>query len=713
MSTTGSLAAARKARGLGPILAALVLAAVGWWIYGSIRQALQEQLAHDLKGELAGTRAALEVWLETQRARAAAVADDPRFRDDLLAAASREARGATVDELRAAPALERLRASLGPHVHRLGFQEFVVTGPDGRNLAALYDPTIGDRALAERGSALGRVLAGEPAMVLPFLADFVPGEYGKPASGSTMFVAAPVRDADGQVVAALALRMDPARGFTRLLSASRGGVSRETFAFDADGRLLSPSRFETELRGAGWLGDDVGAGGVLVVDLRDPGGDVTAGHRPQLERTSLPLTRMACDAIAGREGVDVDGYPSYLGRPVIGAWTWLADPVLGIAVEGGVDDAFGILSVLRNASWVLLGLLALAAGAGAVIARRNIVLQRKVRAAERAVKQLGQYSLVKKIGEGGMGEVYYARHAMLRRPCAIKLLRPDKTSEQTIARFEREVQETSRLTHPNTIQIYDYGRTPGGTFYYVMEYLVGVSLDEFVETEGPLPEGRVIYILQQICASLNEAHALGLVHRDIKPANIALCTAGAAYDVVKVLDFGLVMDRDAGTSQDGTVSGTITGTPAYLSPEAIKDPASVDARSDLYAVGAVGYFLLTGQQVFEGENVLELINKQLKEKPRPPSERLERPVHHDLELALLACLEKTPAKRPKDANALARELEWCHASANWNRDKARHWWIDHERRLEQRYGLSSKAPATPVGGTATVTIDLDARAGPV
>ncbi len=485
--------------------------------------------------------------------------------------------------------------------------------------------------------------------------------------------------------------------------AGRTGESGEVLVFDRQARLLLPGRFTHELAD---LGLPVQTG---FLDLRDPGVDLTTGKRPALARSSLPRTKMAGLATEGRDGVDLDGYRSYRGVPVAGAWRWLSDLGVGVAAEIAIDEAEAPARVLLRAYAVLIGLVLVAAGAGVVAQRRNAALLRKIREAESEARTLGQYTLVRQIGEGGMGEVYLARHAMLRRPTAIKLLRPDRTSEQTIVRFEREVQQTSRLQHPNTVQIYDFGRTPGGTFYFAMECLVGVGLDKFVGEVGPLPEGRVIYILKQVCASLNEAHGLGLVHRDIKPENIYLCRTGGAFDVVKVLDFGLVMDRGSNDAIKVSGAGAILGTPQYMAPEAFLRPGSVDARSDIYALGAVGYFLLTGKPPFSGQTVVELFNQQTKEKPRPPSEVTEKPILPDLEHAILACLEKDPERRPKSANAFARELEWCRSLGEWNLDKARYWWREHGAELDAKYGLASKEWSRSGEELETMSIDPKGR----
>jgi serine/threonine-protein kinase len=336
----------------------------------------------------------------------------------------------------------------------------------------------------------------------------------------------------------------------------------------------------------------------------------------------------------------------------------------------------------------------------AVISRVIYGLRVEVREAAR----FGQYVLERRIGEGAMGVVYRATHAMLRRPAAIKLLLKESLGETDLARFEREVQLTSRLTHPNTISIFDYGRNADGVFYYVMEYLDGLDLQHLVEQDGPLEPARAIHILTQISAALAEAHALGLIHRDIKPANVVLTERADEPDVVKVVDFGLVK-RFGGNLAESAAGEAIIGTPLYMAPESISHPDTIDARSDLYAVGAVGYFLLTGRHVFEGATIIEICSKHMLEAPVPPSQRLGKDLPADLETVVLACLAKERDARPASAAALRTSLLACADAARIDLDAARVWW--KTRRASQK----DPPAATSGGGSrpATMAIDLGGR----
>jgi eukaryotic-like serine/threonine-protein kinase len=303
----------------------------------------------------------------------------------------------------------------------------------------------------------------------------------------------------------------------------------------------------------------------------------------------------------------------------------------------------------------------------------------------RHARELGSYHLERLLGRGGMGEVWLARHLLLARSAAVKLVRPEMLGAGTDAaaavmlkRFEREAQATASLSSPHSIRLFDFGVTEDRTFYYVMELLAGRDLETLVKEFGPLPAERVVYVLRQVCHSLAEAHARGLVHRDITPANIYLCRMGLDYDFVKVLDFGLVK-FDAKREIEHSVLGgghATAGTPAFMAPELIAG-GDVDARADVYSLGCVAYYLLTGQMVFEAETAMKMFVQHLQEIPVPPSQRTELPVPSELDALVMACLSKDPFNRPRTAEEVSLMLDTMRRPKRWNNESARHWWQHH------------------------------------
>ncbi len=347
---------------------------------------------------------------------------------------------------------------------------------------------------------------------------------------------------------------------------------------------------------------------------------------------------------------------------------------VGYDTRGFERGRIAVSTALMTTMWWTLTV-GLASLASRVIHR----LRREVQ----TIRRLGQYHLERKLGEGSMGVVYRATHGMLKRPTAVKLLRPELTGEEVLQRFRREVQLTAKLTHPHTVKIYDYGRTPDGLFYYAMELLDGASLQDIVDATGPQPVRRVVRILRDVALALDEAHAIGLIHRDIKPSNIMLAKQGREQDVVKVLDFGLVKQVEDADDPEQTDVQLIRGTPHYISPEAVDDPRSVDRRSDLYALGAVGYCLLAGRPVFEGNSVFQICLQHVQATPRPLREVCENPVPEELERLILSCLAKSKSDRPESAQALADALDRIDLPP-WTRVDAERWWAMHGELVEQQ-----------------------------
>jgi hypothetical protein len=629
-------------------LAGLGLAAVALGITAHHLQLrlTRERVADYLQANLDGNVVAVRTWC------------DDRLQLCTLAAQSPALREAVAGILAGRPA-PRALAELTREAAALDVVEVLVTDAQGRMLAGHGPEQLPDGFLP----AVRRAVAGTPALAPPTLI----------ADGrARLAMAAPVLATPGQTVA-LVMTFDPAGEFSRILETGRIGRTGETYAVDSNGRMVSQSRFRDQLVADGLLAANH-ASTVHTVAVSEPGGG---------------LTSAAAGIVAGNDGSDLDGYRCYRGAMVVGAWRWLPELGVGVVSELGATEAWAPLRVLRGLTFGMLALAALAGGAFVISDAARRAAQRRALTAERDAKMYGQYRLIRRIGAGGMGEVHLARHALLRRPTAVKLLR--HATAEDILRFEREVQVCSRLTHPNTVTIYDYGRTAAGAFYCAMELLDGLDLDELVSRHGPVPPARVVNLLRQVLGSLGEAHAHGIVHRDIKPANLMTCRIGGALDIVKVLDFGLARRVDRPdvtvTSQD-----LVSGTPPFMAPEIIRQETQVDGRVDLYALACVGWFLLAGRMLFDRPSAMEVLTAHLQE---PPEDlRARHPwVPADLAAVIMLNLAKDPRERSADARAMSDALGACACATGWSIADATDWWtrlgpkphvlIDEEAGIEE------------------------------
>jgi eukaryotic-like serine/threonine-protein kinase len=740
-----------------PLAIAGIVALFGWWGNGRLRDTIESQLRAELTTALGANVTALDIWTTNQAKLATTLADEPKLRELAIRIFDRfyEA-GGDNQKLLELPEAQELETYLRPRLGRIGYG---LANLVSTNLFVVASPMRGGRmrpssAITEDHVAKFSELfaSGQPVIITPFKPkrpepppggrrgmgqgepgsrsdrfrssrprgsnDFgfgnrpPPPEFGPGRRGdiTLMQVAAPVRDDKGVVRGALALIINPDTEFTRILSVARSGKTGETYAFDEQGLMISRSRFDDQLKTLALIENRPGASSALNLRLTDPGGDMTTGFKPpQTESSARTLTHIVANAVAGGSGVDLEPLRDYRGVPVVGAWQWLPQHGFGVATQMDAREAYQSLRVLKLLFVLLFLLLVLCATGMFLFSYLNFVWRRRLSEAELKVKQLGQYALEEKIGEGGMGVVYRARHALMRRETAVKLLLPDRADPASIERFEREVCLTCQLTHPNTIQVYDYGHTPEGIFYYAMEYLRGFNLHELVARFGAVPEGRAIHILTQVCESLAEAHALGLVHRDIKPANVFLCERGNVPDCVKVLDFGLVREYRGGKRDEMHLTGEkgMVGTPSFMPPESMKNSSRSDPRSDIYSVGALGYFLLTGQYVFNSDSVLELYEMHLTQIPTPPSQRSKNPVSSELELALLRCLEKEPNLRPQSVAELRSLLLTSPRACEWGLEERRAWWAKHQTQLTAPSSETNGSKSEPIA--ATVKIDFASR----
>lgn len=621
------------------LLAALL--GIGLWAYHGVGDSLREIRATGLKALLETQIGALEQWIAEGRREAEQLSVDPSLRAS-IARLSRGGQKSGEGE----QVVEHILREAGS----MGITSVHVLDSQGRILASSDTDRVGQTVTADFLGYLRPTLGGKSVFVRPYRS----GSGAGPSLLGRAWVAAPVRAESGRPLAILALGAPAQDRLKSLFLAARPGRTGEALAFDSDGWLISESRHAKALTERG------------------------LAHRTVLP-DSETLTPLAAAAIASRtadgphEGLLLAPYPNYLGREVIGAWRWLPDHDIGVAVEMEAGEAYAPLTYLQIGFAVVLLLMGMVWLSGFLPPQVLAALLRR----DGRARQFGPYRLVRQIGEGALANVYLAQHRMLRRPAAVKVLKPQTSSDEWTARFQREVQFASRLSHPNTIAIYDYGTGPGGEFWYAMEYLEGLSLADLVERYGPVPPSRAAWILRQTCASLWEAHAGGLVHRDIKPQNIMLCDIRGERDVAKVLDFGLVKQTSGEQTRDLTSTLRILGTPLYMSPERIRHPGDADARADIYALGAVGYYLLTGKRLFETETEHDLVYQVLHTVPPLASESAPFVVPVELDALIGRCLEKDPDRRPQSMAEVAGALDAVLVYQPWTRAQIEAWWKQH------------------------------------
>jgi hypothetical protein len=660
--------------GLTAIGAAIIV--LGVVALGIVNREIRHLTAGSLTAALDTAANGARDWLQERQELTHALATRPAFSSAVAAAISGDHEQARKAVLMTEAVKESLEIATWAVVDASGT---IVLAPDAGQK--------GHRLPAAVLANLERTLSGTPTLTLP---------QPEALLGSTVPCFVTLAQIPGTIPAALLVATDCRRDFAALFANNRPGESGETYAFDDQGRFLSESRFidtlSTSILPAG------ATSAILALDMRD-----ATGSPPGTPRKALPLTRAAAMAISGNNGLDLDGYRDYRGVEVVGGWRWLPEPRMGIAVKLDRAEAYRALLHLTILFAVLLVLTLIGGVAVALAMRKNANLARRARHAERQVEELGQYQLERKLGEGGMGAVYIATHRLMRRQTAVKVISGTVDAE-SLGRFEREVQACCRLNHPNTIAIYDYGRTVEGTFFYAMEYLSGMDLETLVTRHGPVPPARVIHLLLQACGSLAEAHRAQLLHRDIKPANLFLTERGGLQDFLKVLDFGLVKTLEKG-SQQLSKADIISGTPTYMAPETISQQPNLDGRVDLYALGLVGYFLLTTRLPFVKESTVDLLMAHLKEAPAKPSTHVAVPA--DLEQVILSCLAKNPADRPRDAEALAMALMACADAGRWTQVEARAWWAMHGEIVPPS---ANQAPTVKALQTLHVSANLDLAA---
>lgn len=493
-----------------------------------------------------------------------------------------------------------------------------------------------------------------------------------PTTAFVLFLPLYSADENDQVVGILAFRsMQIAQRLAAVVAHGRMQHSLETYAVNSEGCLLSESRFLDQLTLIGRIPHQARNTTIMELICKDPGVDMTAGERPPLPEEQWPLTLSVSSAIDGKSGFNLDGFRDYRGRKVVGAWTWIDEYNFGLIVEMDHQEAYAELGSYHSYYLFRLVFSSLALSLILIMLLNlnghwSSSLQAGAIAQPAGENQIGPYTILKEIGAGGMGIVYLAQHRVLQRNTALKLLIPEQVNRRTRALFEREVQLISSLNHPNIVQVYDSGTTLSGLFYYAMEYVDGMTLDELVERSGVTSPARTVHIAKQVCRALQVAHSRSLIHRDVKPHNIMICRKEDGGDLVKLLDFGLVKHMNSENAQ--TLTGAWAGTPRYMAPERFHSPGAVDERTDIYSLGAVTYWLLVGQH----PPVLNVANSS--SGLAYPSSATKQLIPPDLDQLVADCLSVTPAQRPQSTAELLRRLSDIRLCDNWDTDSAERWW---------------------------------------
>ena len=650
------------------ILVSLILATALFTVYQS-EEVLKANVANKLETILQIESEAVRQWIETETQQAMFLASDLELADSIAADRAIDLPQSATSPL----ALEeKIHAQIS---NRLRNKTYVLKTFAGKLVDSSGDSWLIDKVGDFDDEFYTTLAAGKSTIALGI-------HSSDPSNGLTqrdIIIAAPVSRSGEGIVGFLGIGYDLHDELTRVLSSSRNGKSGETIAVSDTGQLISDSRFGPS--------------------------DQKLGYFPQLHRSDIQIS-------STKIRTELQGQPDHRGVKSVSASRWM--PRIGIGLVNKMDfaEADAPVNQIRYFVWTLMSLLLLMTLSTLIYRYYIYRLKRIAKQADLELKKLGSYELEGKIGEGGMGVVYQAKHAMMRRPTAIKILPPEKSSQTAIERFEREVQFTSQLKHPNTISVFDYGRTENGLFYYAMELLDGVNLEQLVHQDGPLDDGRVVNVLEQVCHSIREAHSLGLIHRDIKPANIMLCDSGGAFDMVKVLDFGMVRDRASGTGHYG---GALSGTPAYMAPECFADPDHIDERVDLFAIGAVGYFLLTGKLLFFVDSMGELLGLHRKNISALAKQQIKLirtagklPVSEKLIYAITNCLVNSKHERTASIDVLLSELADCEPEVPWVFTDAKAWW---QTRISQKNTTNNLKPENVLSLNETLVFESPAQKG--
>jgi eukaryotic-like serine/threonine-protein kinase len=707
------------------ICASVFLAVLGWGLQSMLQSQLAETTSSQLETVLDLEQRLLEQWKQAASLKVESWGRSSTVRSaiSVLVALSKDSSldsNALRAKLMNSPAQELLEKEINAlsgipwdqsDPAEKG-QRYAVWNRDGTTLSdwnrRAFPAAVGQGVSPEGAAKLNRVFQAGPGnahatfVYLPRAMDNnrITAEYPMETKRLQVQVITAIYDENGVPIAALMIRDQRITDdFEAAIKSGRFDATGECYLMDVDGWMINEPRSVDRMKDFDVFGEYCRkSDNRYIVRVADPGGDVFAGHKPDGPVKQWVRTKAARVALDKQPGINIEGYRDFAGRAVVGAWRWDEGLQAAIIVEQNKSEAFQTLEIVHRVNRIAWGIpLLIALSLAAVSGFRARLRYGK------PPLQIGAYRVTEKIGEGGLGIVYKGQHRLLGRMAAIKLLKVQSTNPQLTKRFEREVRMASKLVHPNAISIFDYGLSDEGAFYYAMEYIPGVNLSELLAYNKSIPLSRSLHMLVQICGAIREAHLTGMVHRDIKPQNIMVCYRAGIADVIKVLDYGLVKSFVDNTSNDTTVTGVLIGTPKFMAPERLETPWLADPKIDIYSIGTVAYYLLTGHTPAPGMTPNGMLEAMASEQSSYREIAGQKAFQEFIRL-IGFCVSADPSLRPGSVGAIIDVLQKIQESYPWQQASAEAWWIEHESNLMQftanlregkPTGIPSNHPADP------------------
>ncbi len=639
-----------------------LLLLLGLWTHNSVKNRLVEMTQNNIQRTINALHLSLDIWIKDYKHDVHTISNDPELRTAVANYLNEQ--GISKNEV---------RQLISNSIDLKRYSGFAIISLNAEVKISNNKQSEGYQLTEQSRASIARILAGEVIFGPPIIIPGWKAENKNRKSEANIWVSNIILDSDNKPIAVLSVGRPARAEFTELLTVSQLGETGESYAINQNGLMLTTSRFEYSLWNIGLL-DSIEMGSELNLYVKDPGVSLK-NSKPKEPKELWSLTKSA-QAIQTfgleekeRTGVIMEPYRDYRGEQVVGGWLWLPKYSFGLITEIDAAEAYAPMRFITFAFVILISVLS------AFLVYSMFSSLKVVRLAQKVQKgKYGQYIITKQIGEGGMSTVYLAGHELLQRPTALKVLKPSALNDISIRRFKKEAQQISRLRNPNTIELYDYGQTEEGTLYYAMEYLDGLNIKELVKMNGALPINRGVHILLHTCFSLKEAHDLNLIHRDVKPQNVMVSVLGGIYDMVKVLDFGLVKDLENNLGEEFTQQAEITGTPLYMSPERITNPKSTDHRSDIYALGAMAFYMFGARPLFEYKNDLDVMYQIINTVP-PKLSAINNNVPAMLSNLVEMCLEKEADHRPESIDVVIHILKQLKNEYPYSQAEAKKWWL--------------------------------------